>query len=77
MVPGAVTPGTLLYHGTRSTVGPPAGPDWVSFDPEHSSIFGTRLYTWVVKSPLKVLYLDGSRSANVLPPSLSRITVRS
>lgn len=73
IVPGTVTPGTLLYHGTRNILGPPAGPEWVSFDPEHSYMFGMRLYTWVVQTPLKILYLDGSRYGRDAPRLLSLI----
>ncbi|KAG8900058.1 hypothetical protein FRC01_010276, partial [Tulasnella sp. 417] len=66
IVPATIAPGTLLYHGRRQADTPPDGPEWVSFDPEHSYLFGWNVYTFVVGSePLKVLYLDGSSAANM------------
>lgn len=62
IIPATLAPGTLLYHGRRQANNPPDTPEWVSFDPEHSYLFGKELYTFAVGSkPLKVLYLDGSR----------------
>ncbi|KAG9016087.1 hypothetical protein FRB93_011561 [Tulasnella sp. JGI-2019a] len=67
IVSATVGVGTLLYHGpTDNCTGhPPTEPDWVSFDPEHSFIFSSRIYTFRVVRPLKVLYFDGSSAANM------------
>ncbi|KAG8887532.1 hypothetical protein FRB98_009495 [Tulasnella sp. 332] len=67
IVAGTVTPGTLLYHSSlRNCTGlPPSKPEWVSFDPEHSYMFGSRMYTFQVVKPLKVLYFDGSSAAKM------------
>ncbi|KIO22403.1 hypothetical protein M407DRAFT_216435 [Tulasnella calospora MUT 4182] len=66
IVPATIAPGTLLYHGRRQADAPPDTPEWVSFDPEHSYMFGWNVYTFVVGSePLRVLYLDGSSAANM------------
>lgn len=62
IVPGTIAPGTLLYHGRPESSRPPPGPEWVSFDPEHSYLFGRSVYTYIVEEqPLKILYFDGSR----------------
>ena len=62
IVPGSITPGTLLYHGTSQASPPPPGPEWLSFDPEHSAMFGNKLITYVVGSKaLRIIYFDGSR----------------
>ncbi|KAG2060803.1 hypothetical protein BDR06DRAFT_947288 [Suillus hirtellus] len=70
IVPGVVSTGTLLYHGTgHNTV--PSGPDWVATDPEHSINFargkdgGGWHLTLATTRPLKVLYFDGSSAAKV------------
>lgn len=61
IVPGTIAPGTLLYHGRTRAASAPSGPEWVSFDPEHSYMFGRVMHTYVVgDKPLKVLYFDGS-----------------
>ncbi|KAF7316923.1 hypothetical protein HMN09_00426500 [Mycena chlorophos] len=39
LIPGVVPVGTLLYHGRGNPDVPPARPDWVATDPEHSYIF--------------------------------------
>ncbi|KAG9016103.1 hypothetical protein FRB93_011577 [Tulasnella sp. JGI-2019a] len=67
IVAGTVNPGTLLYHGSNRncTKNPPDTPEWVSFDPEHSYLFGSRMYTFQVSRPLKVLYFDGSSAAKM------------
>lgn len=64
IVPGTVTPGTLLYHGGifDRTGHPPPGPEWVAFDPEYSYLYSSTLHTFQVVQPLKVLYFDGTRS---------------
>ncbi|KAG8880172.1 hypothetical protein FRB97_001003 [Tulasnella sp. 331] len=67
MIAGTVTPGTLLYHSSilNCTGLPPTTPEWVSFDPEHSYLFGSRMYTFQVVRPLKILYFDGSSAAKM------------
>ncbi|KAG8997404.1 hypothetical protein FRB94_007681 [Tulasnella sp. JGI-2019a] len=66
IVPGYITPGTLLYHGRTGYT--PRWPEWASFDFEHSYNFGPIIQTYAVSGPgrgLKVLYLDGSSGANM------------
>ncbi|KIO17398.1 hypothetical protein M407DRAFT_228415 [Tulasnella calospora MUT 4182] len=66
IIPGTIAPGTLLYHGRPESSRPPPGPEWVSFDPEHSYIFGRSVYTYIVgEEPLKILYFDGSSASNM------------
>ncbi|KAG8994986.1 hypothetical protein FRB94_009516 [Tulasnella sp. JGI-2019a] len=67
IVPGTVAPGALLYHGSiRNLTGSlPTEPSWVSFDPEHSYLFSSRVYTLQVMRPIKVLYFDGSSASNM------------
>ncbi|KAG8889659.1 hypothetical protein FRB98_003462 [Tulasnella sp. 332] len=68
IIAGTVAPGTLLYHSSRlnCTGLPPTTLEWVSFDPEHSYLFGSMMYTFQVVKPLKILYFDGS-SATKMP----------
>lgn len=64
-MPGTIASGALLYHGTLWSEAPTA-PDWVSFDAEHSLVFGAQLFTYAVgDEPFKVLYFDGSRCARI------------
>ncbi|KAG8894325.1 hypothetical protein FRC00_009098, partial [Tulasnella sp. 408] len=66
IVPGTIAPGTLLYHGRPESSRPPPGAEWVSFDPEHSYLFGRSVYTYIVEEqPLKILYFDGSSASNM------------
>lgn len=54
---GVIPVGTTLYHGTPTGVPPPTF-DWVSFDPEHASMFArgenAALLTFSPVRPLKV-----------------------
>ena len=71
IVPGTISPGTLLYHGTgRKEI--PAGLEWTALDPQHAIPFcrlgfgvegGCWLLTLITTRPLKVLYLDGNSAA--------------
>lgn len=58
---GVIPVGTTLYHGTPTGVPPPTF-DWVSFDPEHASMFAggenAALLTFSPVRPLKVNLLE-------------------
>jgi len=78
VVPGIVSPGTLLYHGRRDSSIPQV-PEWTATDPEHSYMFckswrGSPTdpdqqncwhLTLVVTRPLNVLYFDGNSAAKM------------
>ncbi|KAH7924178.1 hypothetical protein BV22DRAFT_1091365 [Leucogyrophana mollusca] len=72
IVPGVISPGTLLYHGTNHNV-VPDHPDWLATDPEHSHAFchgttqaGCWHLTLATTRPLRVLYFDGSSAAKMM-----------
>ncbi|KAF9007433.1 hypothetical protein BDQ17DRAFT_1350634 [Cyathus striatus] len=73
IVPATIPEGTIIYHGTYFNR-IPINPEWVATDTEHARYFcigrgtadnnrGCWQLTLVVKSPLKILYLDGSSAA--------------
>ncbi|CAE7141515.1 unnamed protein product [Rhizoctonia solani] len=68
IVPGTIPIGTTLYHG-RGDTNLPSEPDWLAFDPEHSTVFArgsnSRLFTFVTTRPLRILYFDGSSAAKL------------
>lgn len=68
IIPGYITPGTLIYHGntTNETHSPPVGPEWAAFDPETAYMYGARVMTWQVVEPLKILYFDGCRCVRLV-----------
>ncbi|KAF9007435.1 hypothetical protein BDQ17DRAFT_1237861 [Cyathus striatus] len=75
IVPATLPAGTILYHGTYSNR-IPINPEWVASDTEHARYFclghgttdnnrGCWQLTLVAKSPLKILYFDGSSAAKL------------
>ncbi|OJA16478.1 hypothetical protein AZE42_06870 [Rhizopogon vesiculosus] len=72
IVPGTVPVGTILYHGAITGPHIPTSLDWVATEPEYSMIFchgtvetGCWHATFAVTRPMKVLYFDGSSSAEL------------
>ncbi|KAF8978801.1 hypothetical protein BDQ17DRAFT_1382522, partial [Cyathus striatus] len=64
IVPATIPAGTILYHGTYFN-GIPINPEWVATDAEHARFSALDVLTLVVKSPLKILYFDGSSAAKL------------
>ncbi|KAJ7648858.1 hypothetical protein B0H17DRAFT_1147906 [Mycena rosella] len=75
IIPGTVPAGTLLYHG-RPDSNVPRVPDWTATGSEHAyhlcglppdnaTITGCCQLTFAATRPLKVLYFDGSSTANM------------
>ncbi|KAF5354522.1 hypothetical protein D9757_014013 [Collybiopsis confluens] len=72
IVPGTVSPGTVLYHG-RGDSGVPEQPEWLATDPEHASMFcrprsedsGCWMLMVTPIRPLHILYFDGSSAAKM------------
>ena len=67
IVPATIPPGTILYHGRQDDRVPDA-PDWLAFDFEHASLFGTGLFYVIslqTKRDLRLVYFDGSSAAKM------------
>ncbi|OJA08608.1 hypothetical protein AZE42_12385, partial [Rhizopogon vesiculosus] len=72
IVPGTVSVGIILYHGALTGPHIPTALDWVATEPEYSMIHcrgtvetGCWHATFAVTRPMKVLYFDGSSSAQL------------
>ncbi|KAG2032235.1 hypothetical protein BDR03DRAFT_970767, partial [Suillus americanus] len=72
IVPGTIPVGTLLYHGALTGPHLPTDLEWVSVEPDHSTMFcqgsietGCWHLTLKITRPMKVLYFDGSSAAKI------------